>query len=307
MASAGGREADIIAQLQGKLNSLARHKAVAQFLLSRFDEAVFLTASQLAKHCRTSESTVIRFARSLGYQGYPDFQRDLQSLLRQKLAGPTEQVHRAGVERQSAEVILDRAMETALRSLRETRKLINVTALQMAAEAIIGAESRYVIGLRASAGIAQLLGFHLRWVLPRVQVQTEGGPILVETLISVKKGDVLVAICFPRYTKWTIEALHYAGKQGARTVVLTDSQLSPAAQVAEICLVARADSITFSNSYLAPMLVVDALVGTVLSLAPRESLARMEALEQALKGQDFFYEWREWTLPGQGRGHQAIE
>lgn len=280
---------NLLETLQAKLDDLpASHKALARFLFTRFDEAVFLTAAQLARRSRTSESTVIRFAKRLGYRGFPEFQQDLQAIIRQKLA-PAERMERVGGIPEKSEAILDRIAERALANLRETRKLLDLYALQRAAKAITEARMKYIVGLRASAGAAHLLAFYLGLIQPNVRVQTEGGPTLFEALVSVSREDAALAISYPRYAKWTVEGLRYARERGAATIAITDSQLSPIAQIAEIALVARADSITFANSYVAPMLVVDALVGVILSLNPKGCLARLEAVEQALKGHDFFY------------------
>ena len=280
---------NILEILQANVDRLPpSHKALARFLVTRFHEAVFLTAAQLAKRTRTSESTVIRFTRALGYRGFPEFREALQGLLRQKLA-PAERMQQAGGMPEEPETIVNRIAERALANLREARKLLDFALLEAAAKAITAARVKYIVGLLASAGTAQLVGYYLGQIQPNVRVETEGGPVLFQHLASISKEDVLLAITYPRYTKVTVESLRYARERGATTITITDSPLSPAAQIADIALVARADSITFGNSYVAPMLVVDALVGVIVNLNPEESLARLDAIERAFKGHDFFY------------------
>jgi len=280
---------NILEALQASVNGLPpSHQAITQFLLTHFHDAVFLTAAQLAKRTRTSESTIIRFAKALGYGGFPAFQEALQALLRQKLA-PAERMQRAGGMPGESEAILHRIAERALANIRETRKLLDFGLLEAAGKALTAARVKYIVGLRASAGTAHLLGHYLGQIQPNIRVETEGGPVLFERLVSISKDDALLAISYPRYTRWTVDSLRFAREHGAVTITITDSQLSPAAQIADIALVARADSITFGNSYVAPMLVVDALVGVTLSINPEESLARLDAIEQAFKGHDFFY------------------
>jgi len=264
------------------------HKGLARFLLTHFDEAVFLTAAQLARHSQTSESSVIRFVKRLGYRGFPDFQGDLQALLRRNLP-PKERMQTAGGVPGSSKAIVDRITETASVNIRETNKLLDHQVLRRAAKRIANAQTKFIVGLRASAGTAQLLGFYLSLVLPNVRVQTDGGPTLFEALLSVSRRDVVVAISFPRYAKSTVEGLRYARKQGAATIAISDSHLSPIAHAAETTLVARVSSITFANSYVGVMLLVDSLVGMIVSLFPDESLARLDSLEHVLQGHDFFY------------------
>lgn len=280
---------NILDTLQARLEALPpSQKGLARFLLTHFDEAVFLTAAQLARRSGTSESSVIRFAKGLGYRGFPELQEDLQALLRRNLA-PKERMQRAGGIPERSEAILDRMTETALANVRDTRKLLHHQDMKAAAKAVAGAHTKYVVGLRASAGTAHLLGFYLGLILPNVRVQTEGGPALFEALLSVSKADAVLAISYPRYTKWTVEVLRYAREQGAATIAITDSQLSPIAQIAETALVARAASITFANSYVGPMVVVDTLIGMILTQIPRQSLVRLDSVERVLRGHDFFY------------------
>jgi DNA-binding MurR/RpiR family transcriptional regulator len=275
--------------LQAKLADLPpSHKGLARFLLAHFDEAVFLTAAELARHAETSESSVIRFVQRLGYRGFPEFQGDLQALLRRNLP-PKERMQTAGGVPAISEAMVDRITETAFSNIRETHKLLDHQVLRQAAKRIAAAQAKCIVGLRASAGSAQLLGFYLGLILPNVRVHTEGGPTLFEALLSASRRDVVVAISFPRYAKSTVEGLRYARKQGAATIAITDSHLSPIAHVAEIALVARVSSITFANSYVGVMLLVDSLVGMIVSLFPDESLARLDSLEHVLKGHDFFY------------------
>jgi DNA-binding MurR/RpiR family transcriptional regulator len=289
VSSDGSSGANVMEMLQAKLEDLPpSHKGLARFLLTHVDDAVFLTAAQLARHSRTSESSVIRFVKRLGYRGFPEFQADLQVLLRRNLP-PKERMQTAGGVPSSSKAIVDRIAETALINIRETHTLLDHRVLRRAAKRIAGAQTKCIVGLRASAGSAQLLAFYLGLILPNVRVHTEGGPTLFEALLSVSRGDVVVAISFPRYAKWTVEGLRYARKQGAATIAVTDSHLSPIAHVAHMALVARVSSITFANSYVGAMLVIDSLVGMIISLLPRASLARLDSLEHVLKGHDFFY------------------
>lgn len=279
----------VLGALQAKLDRFSpTQKRIGQFLLTRFDEAVFLTAIEMAKRCRTSEASVVRFARLLGYAGFPEFREDLQVLFREKVQPIDRMEHGPGIPR-ATEAIVDRVSEQAQTNIRDTRKLCDPRALQAAARAIAAARVRYVIGLNASVGVAELLGHHLRKILPHVRVLTEGGPILFDSILAVSPADVVIAFSFPRYAKWTVDVLRYAVERQAKTIAITDSRLTPVGQIASTVLVARSDSISFGCSYIAPMMVVDALVATLVNLNKKAALARLDAVEAALQGHDFFF------------------
>ena len=283
-------EAHVIQAIQTKLHEMTpQHQSVAHVFLENFDRAVFMTARETSEMAQTSEATVVRFAKSLGFSGYPEFQAALQVILRQKMI-PKERLQRAGGIPKTLGAVVDRVVDSAVANIQETRAAINLHDLQSVAEALIAAKgSRYVIGMRGSSGTAEWLGHCLSLALPDVRTITQGGPFLFEQLISATKRDVVVAVSYPRYTKWTVEALSFARERGAKTIAISDSHLSPAAQIADIALTAPVNSATFANSYVAPMLLVDALVGAILSLDTEPTLARLDALERAYQGLDLFY------------------
>ena len=185
--------------------------------------------------------------------------------------------------------MVDRVFERSLGNIEETRRLLDVEDLRAASEMLVAARAKYVVGMRSSTSVAYLLGHYMRLALENVHIITTGGPTLFEQLLSVDEPDVVVAISFPRFTKWTVDGLRYARARGARTIAISDSKVSPAAQVAHVALSAPGDSITFGNSYVAPVLLVDALIAAIAYLSPESALARLDLLEAAFDGNDFFY------------------
>jgi DNA-binding MurR/RpiR family transcriptional regulator len=279
----------VLGTLQSRLDTLPPSwKRLADFLLTNLDRAAFLTASDFARHSQTSESSVVRFARGLGYAGYPELREDLRVLLREKLRPVERMVQAGGVPSATASVVA-RVFELAIGNIQETRKLLENRLLEAAVVAITEADAKHIVGLNASAGTACLLAHHLGKILPNVRGHADGGPMLFDALLSISKRDVVIGISYPRYAKSTVEILRYARARGAQTIVFTDSQLSPAAQVADIPLVARVDSITFGNSYAGPSVVVDALVALVFRKMRQPALARLNDIDRIVKEESFFY------------------
>jgi DNA-binding MurR/RpiR family transcriptional regulator len=265
-----------------------KQQVVGRFVLARFEEAVFLTAADVASRVGTSEASVVRTARRLGYSGFPEFREDLQVLFREKVL-PADRMRYGASVSERPDAILDRVVEQALANIRETQKLVDTQSLLTGAQAIVSARIRYVIGTNASAGAAQLLGHQLSRIQPHVRVHTESGPGLFDPMLSLGKEDVVIAFSYPRYAKSTIDFVLLAKKKGATTLVITDSVLSPIAHIAHLTLVARADPISFAYSYAASTCVIDALVAAVVNLDREAALARLAEFEDALKEHDFFY------------------
>ena len=298
----------VLGALQSRLDQLPPSwKRLADFLLTNLDRAAFLTAADFARHSQTSESSVVRFARGLGYAGYPELREDLRVLLREKLR-PVERMEQAGGVPSATAAVVGRVFDLALANIQETRKVLDNRLLESAVAAITQADAKYIVGLNASAGTAYLLAHHLGKILPNVHMHTDGGPMLFDALLSVAKQDVVIGISFPRYAKSTVEIVRYAREQGAQTIAFTDSQLSPAAQVAAIPLVARVDSITFGNSYAGPSAVVDALVALVYRKTRETALARLTDIDRIVKEESFFYGARvRDDQTGEDRSGQELE
>jgi DNA-binding MurR/RpiR family transcriptional regulator len=272
----------ILRRVQADLERLPKsQRPFARYLLTHLDAAVFLPLAKLARRTQSSESSIIRFAKGLGYKGFPEFRKDLQALLRDQLA-PPERLHRAGPLPENPEAILELMLQRGVANLTETRKQINPVSLLATAEAIISAGSKYIVGLRGSAGVAKTLGFFLNQILPGVHVVTEGPPGLFDALFSLRKGDALLAVAYPQFTKATGDALRIARSKEALTITITNHPLSPYAQMAHIALVARSGPVTLGNSYVAAMYLVDALIHVVLNLCGEASLRRLETLEDVL-------------------------
>jgi DNA-binding MurR/RpiR family transcriptional regulator len=288
MAPRGPGRIDLFAVLHEQMSELSRsHRAIARYIVSHIDETAFLTAANLAKRCGTSEATAIRFAQALGFPGFPEFQAHVRILVREKL-GPGEKMKRTEPIPSHVDELLAEATEKAIANIRETSRIQTPAVLTAAARTIIDAKTVYVVGLRGSAGTAQTYAFFLNQIRPDVRGLTEGGPVLLESLVSLSDVDMILAISVPRYTRWTIDALRFARKRGAKTVVITDSTLSPAAQLSNIVLVAQIDAF-FSNSYAPVLLLLDVLAASIFSLAPEAAHDRLDAIEEVFRGHDFFF------------------
>ncbi|MEZ5805821.1 MAG: MurR/RpiR family transcriptional regulator [Rhizobiaceae bacterium] len=277
-----------LASIQARFQQLPQsQRMIAAFVLSHLDDVAFLTAAQLAERCGTSEATVIRFAKGLGFGGYPDFQLYVRTLVRQKL-GPGQKMRRAAPIPTELHSLVDKLFDQHLSNLQETRRILSTETLDQVANAIVQARHVYVVGLRGSAGAAQALGYSLSIVRPNVLVLLESGPMMLESLVSVVQDDLLIGISMPRYTRWTVDALHYARRQGASTIAITDTHLSPAAQAADNALVANVEAL-FNNSYGAVSFLLELLATAVLSLDPERTQRHLDAIEKIFENQNLFY------------------
>lgn len=254
---------DLITKIQSELPGFSKgQKQIARFILEHYDKAAFMTASRLGVTVGVSESTVLRFATELGYDGYPHLQRALQEMIRNKLTS-VQRMEVAG-DRMGGRDVLQTVLHADTDMIRVTLDEIDRDAFQGAVDALMGAKRIYILGVRSSSALASFLGFYFNLLFENVTlVHTNSVSEIFEQVLRVGPGDVLFGISFPRYSKRTLSAMKYARDRGARVIALTDSQLSPLARVADHVLLARSDMASFVDSLVAPLSVINALIVAV--------------------------------------------
>lgn len=264
---------DLITKIQSELPGFSKgQKQIARFILEHYDKAAFMTASRLGVTVGVSESTVVRFATELGYDGYPHLQRALQEMIRNKLTS-VQRMEVAG-DRMGGRDVLQTVLHADTNMIRVTLDEIDRDAFQGAVDALMGAKRIYILGVRSSSALASFLGFYFNLLFENVTlVHTNSVSEIFEQVLRVGPGDVLFGISFPRYSKRTLSAMKYARDRGARVIALTDSQLSPLARVADHVLLARSDMASFVDSLVAPLSVINALIVAV-------GMSRRDEIEQ---------------------------
>lgn len=253
-------------------------KRIARYILDHYDKAAYMTASRLGSIVEVSESTVVRFAIEVGFDGYPEMQRALQELIRTHLTA----VQRVDVTNSliGDDDVLDKILGADAEKIRRTLDEIDRKSFETAVDKIVSAKSIYIIGVRSSSTLAGFLNFNLRMILDNVKfVQTTSGSEMFEQIMNIGPDDVLIAISFPRYSKRIINAVEYASSTGADVISITDSGQSPIAAGADQLLLARSDMVSFVDSLVAPLSIINAVIVAVARKKPDEVRERLEKLE----------------------------
>lgn len=270
---------EMIDQLNQSGKRLSKgQRRIVEYIATHYDKAVFMTASQLGSHVGVSESTVVRFASAMGYEGYPHLQRAMQELVSHHLT-PNQRVE------MSEEIIPENAMDHVLRSdmqnLRTTLESTDHAIFEQMVECILSAKSVYVMGLRSAAPLAEFMCYYLNYIFPHVRLVSSGTTDVFDEIAKLESGDVLIGISFPRYSTRTLEAMRYAKRCGARVTAITDGPMSPLTEIADLSLMAHTDMASFVDSLAAPMSVINALLvalGLRRKEALREHFSKLEAL-----------------------------
>ena len=254
-------------------------KLLADYILKNYDKAVFLTAAKLGKVVGVSESTVVRFATQLGYQGYPGLQKALEELVRNKL----NSIQRMEVTygRISQSEILASVLQSDIEKIKLTLANMDQNAFELAVDTILNAKRIYVVGIRSCAPLANFLSFYLNLIFDNVtSVHTNSSSEIFEQLIRIGAEDVIIGISFPRYSMRTLKALEFASNRKAKVITLTDSVHSPMTLYSSCNLIARSDMASIVDSLVAPLSVVNALVVALCMKKQKDVIATLETLEQ---------------------------
>lgn len=254
-------------------------KKLADFIRKDYDKAAFLTAAKMGEEVGVSESTVVRFAMALGYEGYPEFQKALGELVRMKL----NSIQRMEVTygRISQSEILATVLQSDIEKIKMTLAAMDHEAFELAVDTILQARKVYVIGIRSCAPLADFLAFYLNPICEDVKaVNTNSSSEIFEQLIRIDERDVIIGISFPRYSMRTLKALEFASNRKAKVITLTDSIHSPMTLYSSCNLIARSDMASIVDSLVAPLSVVNALVVALCMKKQDEVIGTLETLEK---------------------------
>ncbi len=261
---------DLIRRLNQSGKRLSKgHRRIAEYIVEHYDKAVFMTASRLGEKVGVSESTVVRFASALGYEGYPQLQRALQELVRHRLTAVQRFEMASDIDQSE---VLRTVLRADMQNIRATLEDIDTVAFDDVIDRVLEARNIYVMGVRSAAPLAQFLGYYLNFIFDNVRIVGESAVDVFEQISRVNEQDMLIGISFPRYSTRTLEAMAFAKARGAQVVAITDGPMSPLLSQSTLSLTARTDMASFVDSLAAPLSVVNALVVAV-GLRRREDLS----------------------------------
>lgn len=271
---------DVLKKMEENYDSFSkRQKTIADYVISNYDKAAFMTAAKLGTTVGVSESTVVRFATELGYKGYPGFQKSMEELVRTKLNSIQRMEVTYGRITQSE--ILESVLHSDIEKIKMTLSNIDQNAFENAVDTIINAKKIYIVGIRSCSPLAEFLAFYLNLICDNiVKIHANGSSEIFEQLIRIGEDDVIIGISFPRYSMRTLKALEFASARKAKVITLTDSIHSPINLYSSCNLIARSDMASIVDSLVAPLSVINALVVALCMKKQDDVITTLETLEE---------------------------
>ncbi len=271
---------DFMADMGDKFSKMSKsQKVIASYISDHYDEAVFMTAAKLGERLKVSESTVVRFAMMLGYEGYPEFQKAMEEWVKNQLTS----VQRMGVKYAGStqSEVLTSVLQSDMDKIRDTIEHLDTTAFDTAVDIILKAKKVYICGIRSCEPLADFLCFYLNMMRGDVvSLKTTSMSETFEQMLRISEKDAFIGISFPRYSMRTLKAMEFASDRNAKVISLTDSIHSPMCMYSSCNLLARSDMVSIVDSLVAPLSVINALVVAMCLRRPAEVKKSLHSLEE---------------------------
>ena len=273
-------QSDILSVLSEKAPSFSKgQRRIAQYITESYDKAAFMTANRLGKTVGVSESTVVRFAVDLGFDGYPSMQKAMQEMVLNRLTS-VQRIEVAS-DRYGDQDVISTVFHTDMEKLRQTGETVSREEFAAAVNAILKAKRVYILGVRSVAPLANFLGYYLNYMFNNVHVISGASAgEMFERIVGVNSEDVVIAFSFPRYSSATTKGAQYARSTGATVIGITDNRESPLGQSSDHVLCAKSDMVSLVDSLVAPLSVVNALIVAIASRRQKELQRTFESLER---------------------------
>ena len=271
---------DILTILQAKAPTFSKgQRLIARYITEAYDKAAFMTANKLGKTVGVSESTVVRFAVDLGFDGYPSMQKAMQEMVLNRLTS-VQRIEVAN-DRIGDQDVVSMVLQSDMEKLRQTGETVDRGQFGAAVDAILKAKRVFILGVRSAAPLASFLGYYLNYMFNNVHIiTTSAAGEMFEKIVGVNSDDVVIAFSFPRYSTSTVKGAQYCRSTGATVIGLTDSEISPLGQNCDHVLVAKSDMVSLVDSLVAPLSVVNALIVAIAARREQELSNTFNTLER---------------------------
>ena len=271
---------DILKILKERQSTFSKgQRLIAKYITEDYDKAAFMTANRLGKTVGVSESTVVRFAVDLGFDGYPSMQKAMQEMVLNRLTS-VQRIEVAN-NRIGDQDVVSMVVQSDMEKLRQTAESLSRSEFNAAVNAILGAKRVYILGVRSAAPLADFLGYYLNYMFNNVHVITGCGTSeMFEKIVGIDSRDVVIAFSFPRYSSATTKGAQYCRSTGATVIGVTDNRESPLGQSSDHVLCAKSDMVSLVDSLVAPLSVVNALIVAIASKRQKELHRTFESLER---------------------------
>jgi DNA-binding MurR/RpiR family transcriptional regulator len=255
---------DVFQYLKENYDQLTEsQKIIGKYVLDNYRDVAFMSAIELGNKVGVSDSTIIRFTRTIGFNGFSEFKNNIRQSIK-NYDPPYKRLSKNISNFNEENNLIMQIGKSDLNNLEDFLLNIETKKIEEAVEAIYEARTIFLMGTRSSGLIIDFFAFHLRRMGFTVIQITKNGLANVEKLTSINQNDLLIASSFPRYSKPTYKGVMLAKKKGAKVLTITDNNLKSISIKSDIVFSLNIENSTFFNSYIVPMELINILIMSVL-------------------------------------------
>jgi DNA-binding MurR/RpiR family transcriptional regulator len=263
-----------------KMNSLSRNQQiVASYIMENLENVAFDTLKELANKINVSTTTIIRFARELGYFGYSDMQKDIQRNIIHKSSLPERLNHSKSISKNE---LMKETFQNDIKNIEDTMSFLSENSINDTIESICTANQVYVLGLRSSYSLAHYITSRLAQIRKNVKLVQATGMIYPEEIVSAGKGDICLAFLFPRYSKTTTTLLSWLKAYNVKIILFTSLNYSIVEGYGDVVLPCAVSGISYKNSFAAPLCLINYIANACALRSPEKSKKILKQTEEIL-------------------------
>jgi len=239
-----------------------------------------MNVADIAKEIDVSDTSVIRFIKSLGFENFTDFKNSGQEDIKSRLDKTNDFIKNLDIIKENSieQLYINKINE-------EVNKIFNPTSqkqIKKISNLIMKARNKYVVGFKSTAGISNFFGVRLGFMLENVSTFNIDDSVVVNSIFNIKEGDVLIIFDYPMYSKVAGVLAKIAKENKAKIILFTDSDNAPLAEYSDILYKVKLNGISVFNSLISTQILVEYLLTYISQFIEEKSKMRFSKIRKVL-------------------------
>ena len=257
-----------------------KEKRIAEFFLDEEQRVFLMNVADIAKTIDVSDTSVIRFIKSLGFENFTDFKNSGQEDIKSRLDKTNDFI-------KNLDIIKENSIEQLYihKINEEVNKIFNSSSqkqIKKISNLIMKAKNKYIVGFKSTAGIANFFGVRLGFMLENVSTFNIDDSVVVNSIFNIKQEDILIIFDYPMYSKAAVVLAKIARENKAKILLFTDSDNAPLAEYSDILYKVKLNGISVFNSLISTQILIESLLTYISQFIEEKAKIRFSKIRKYL-------------------------
>ena len=257
-----------------------KEKRIAEFFLDEEQRVFLMNVADIAKTIDVSDTSVIRFIKSLGFENFTDFKNSGQEDIKSRLDKTNDFI-------KNLDIIKENSIEQLYihKINEEVNKILNSSSqkqIKKISNLIMKAKNKYIVGFKSTAGIANFFGVRLGFMLENVSTFNIDDSVVVNSIFNIKQEDILIIFDYPMYSKAAVVLAKIARENKAKILLFTDSDNAPLAEYSDILYKVKLNGISVFNSLISTQILIEYLLTYISQFIEEKAKIRFSKIRKYL-------------------------